>query len=296
MHKPVLLQEVLEILNPKLGKKYIDATVNGGGHAMAIIERIGPTGKLLGIDWDCGLIQELGIRNKELGVQNIKLVCDNFSNIAAIAKDHDFIKVDGILFDLGFSSYHIEKSGRGFSFMRDEPLDMRYNPEKNALTAEKIVNEWSGEKLEEILQRFGEERLARRIADGIVRERKVSRIVTTEKLVAIITQSVPRSYARGRLHQATRTFQALRIAVNNELENLAKALKDSIKLLAPAGKLIVISFHSLEDRIVKRFFKENSSLFHIITKKPMIASRKEIKINPRGRSAKLRVVERVSKG
>lgn len=294
MHTPVLLQEVLEIFNPQLGEKYIDATINGGDHAQAVLEKIGSRGKLLGIDWDCGLLER--IKNQELRVKNVKFVCGNYRDIGEIANGNGFEKVNGILFDLGFSSYHIEQSGRGFSFLRDEPLDMRYNPEKNALTAEKIVNEWSGEKLEEILQRYGEERLARRITEGIVRERKISRILTTEKLVAVITQSVPRRYVMDRLHPATRTFQALRIAVNNELENLAKALEDSIKLLAPSGKLIVISFHSLEDRIVKRFFKKNSDMLHIITKKPVIASRKEIKINPRGRSAKLRAVEIATSG
>lgn len=291
IHRPVLLQEVLRVLNPKEGETFIDATVNGGGHAKAILERIGPSGKVLGIDWDCGLIEKL----KDQKLINLKLICDNYANIKSIVGEHNLGEVSGIIFDLGFSSHHLEEARRGFSFLKNENLDMRYNISENELTAAKIVNNWPEKAIEDILRQYGEERFARSIARGIARERSEKKVSTTGELVGIISKSVPRAYLKRRIHPATKTFQALRIAVNSELENLEKALKDSVSILKPGGKIAVISFHSLEDRIAKNFFKESvkSGLLNILTKKPLVADWEEKALNSRARSAKLRTAERV---
>ncbi len=267
MHIPVLQKEVIEYLDPQLNESFIDCTINGGGHARAILERIKPRGKVLGIEWD----EEIC---KKLKLGNLIVINDSYVNLKNIAKD--FSPVNGILFDLGMSSWHLEESGRGFSFLKNEPLDMRYSL-SNELTAEKIVNNYSLKEIEKIIKEYGEERFAKRIAKAIVENRPIK---TTFQLRDII--KIP----RGKVHPATRTFQALRIAVNNELENLEKALPQAEELLAPGGRLVVISFHSLEDRIVKNFFK-NSNL-NILTKKPIKCSEQELKINPRSRSAKLR--------
>lgn len=295
IHRPVLLQEVLRVLDPKEGETFIDATINGGGHAKAILERIGPSGKVLGIDWDCGLIKELRIKDQESRIKNLILTCDNYANIKSIVGEHNLGEVSGIIFDLGFSSHHLEEARRGFSFLKNENLDMRYNVSENELTAAKIVNNWPEKAIEDILRRYGEERFARSIARGIARERSEKKVSTTGELVGIISKSVPRAYLKRRIHPATKTFQALRIAVNSELENLEKALKDSVLILKPGGKIAVISFHSLEDRIVKNFFKEGvkSGLLNILTKKPLVADREEKALNSRARSAKLRTAERV---
>ncbi len=291
VHKPVLLREVLEIFNPEPGQIYIDATINGGGHGKEILDGVGESGKVLGIDWDCQLLEELNNTN----LKNLELVCGNYANLKNIAESAGFKKVDGILFDLGFSSYHPARSGRGFSFQKNEPLDMRYNLPSNELTAEKIINTWSGEAIENMLRAYGEEQFAGRIARGILQERKNKKITTTGKLAKVVAQNVPGWYLRKRIHPATKTFQALRIAVNKELENLEKALPQAIELLKPAGKLIVISFHSLEDRIVKNFFKQKDreKLLKVLTNKPLVSSWPEIKVNPRARSAKLRAAQKL---
>ncbi|MFY9462954.1 MAG: 16S rRNA (cytosine(1402)-N(4))-methyltransferase RsmH, partial [Candidatus Sungiibacteriota bacterium] len=271
------------------GQTFIDATVNGGGHARAIAEYISPAGKVIGIDWDCDLIRESGIKNQELGITNITLVCDTYVNIKAIAENQGVRTVDGILFDLGFSSHHLERSERGFSFLRDEPLDMRYNSEDNQLIAERIVNTWQEEEITKILWEYGEERWARRIARGIAEARAKKKIVSSKELADIIVRSIPR-HASNRIHPATRTFQALRIAVNSELESLERVLPLAWELLVPGGRLVVISFHSLEDRMVKIFFKEQEKqgTVRMLTKKPIRASYEEIRVNPRSRSARLR--------
>lgn len=288
IHKPVLLKEVLEIFNPQPGQNYIDATINGGEHAREIQKRIEPGGKLLGIDWDCDLIQEL--RFKFQG-SRFELVCDNYRNLKEIVRKHHFQPVHGILLDLGFSTYHLTQSKRGFSFLLNEPLDMRYHKE-NALTAEKIVNTWTGKAIEDLLREYGEERFARRITDAVLQRRRVQKISTTAELVRIIVQSVPRSYAGGKIHPATRVFQALRIAVNQELGNLSSVLPDCIDILAKEGKMVIISFHSLEDRIVKQFFnkQQKEGTVKIIYKKPLQPSEEEIRENPSSRSAKLRAI------
>ena len=295
MHTPVLLKEVLDILDPKAGAVYVDMTVNGGGHARAIAEHIAPEGKVIGIDWDSDLIEQLRMKNQESGIENMDLVCDNYARILAIAEKYDLADVDGILFDLGFSSFHTDQSGRGFSFMRDEPLDMRYNKTGNALTAEKIINHDSRQAIENIIRAYGEERFAGRIAASIVAARGERAIRSTRDLAGIISRSVPAPYRRGRIHPATRTFQALRIAVNRELENLETALQNSLTLVRSGGVIVVISFHSLEDRIVKTFFKEKSAagIMEIITKKPLRASHAETTNNPRARSALLRAARKI---
>lgn len=295
VHTPVLLQEILALLNPKPGEQFIDATINGGGHARALAERVGPTGKIVGIDWDCDLIEELRIKNIELRRENIKLICDNYAHLRSIVAKHHLVPSHGILLDLGFSSHHIEDSKRGFSFLRNEPLDMRYNTKDNALTAEKIINTWSGESIEILIRDYGEERYARSITRGILEVRRIQKITTTDKLAALVSKSIPRRSLKHSMHPATRTFQALRIAVNRELENLKRVLPDLADILCPHGRVAIISFHSLEDRIVKNFFKEAAHKKHmrIITKKPLIATRSEIADNPRARSAKLRVAEKL---
>jgi len=290
IHIPVLKKEVLEFLNPKPNENFVDCTVGQAGHTIAIIEAIGPKGKVLGIDWDKENIEDLKATAQELKIKNrLILANDNFSNLKEIVKREHFSKVSGILFDLGFSSWHIEKSGKGFSFQKKEPLDMRYNL-NNSLTAEKILNYWSFYEIKKILQDYGEEKFAENIAKKIIEKRKEKEIKNTFQLVEIIKTAVPQWYIRQKIHFVTRTFQALRIAVNNELENLKKALPQALEILEVGGRLVVISFHSLEDRIVKNFFKENKEKIKILTKKPILPSLEEIKNNSRSRSAKLRAI------
>ena len=295
VHIPVLQKEVIKYLEPKPNENFIDCTINGGGHALAILEETAPKGRLLGIDWDKNQILNLKSQfpTTKFGSRLI-LVCDNFVNLKEIVKKQNFKQVQGIIFDLGLSSWHLEKSGRGFSFLRNEPLDMRYNPE-NPLTAEKIVNYWSEPEIERILKEYGEERYARKIAKEIVKERKLKPIKTTQRLVTIIRNSIPLKYQHFKIHFATRTFQALRIAVNSELENLKIVLPQTLEILKKGGRLVIISFHSLEDRIVKNFFRERflEGKLEILTKKPIIPNKKEIKINPRSRSAKLRAIKKI---
>jgi len=296
VHIPVLQKEVLKSLVPEPNQNFIDCTIGEGGHALAILEEILPDGRILGIDCAPELISKLKpqiIKFKK----NFFLVCDNFTNLKKIVKKYNFKQVSGILFDLGISSWHLEKSGRGFSFLRNEPLDMRYHVKSNnkyqkskSLIGEKIVNDWPEKKLEKILREYGEERFAKRIAREIIESRKIRPIKTTFQLVKIIKKAVPRWYERGRIHPATRTFQALRIAVNDELKNLEKTLPQALEILEPQGRLVVISFHSLEDRIVKNFLKNQAKkkLLKVLTKKPVRPTIIEIEVNPRSRSAKLR--------
>jgi len=307
MHIPVLQKEVLEIFDPKPNQNFIDCTIGEGGHSLAILEKTAPEGKILGIDWDQEMIKSLMSKVESLKLRRrLILVNDSFVNLKEIVKKESFKDVKGILLDLGISSWHLEKSGRGFSFQQDEPLDMRYN-QNSKLTAEKILNEWSEKEIEKILKEYGEERFAKRISKKIVEERKIKPIRTTFQLVEIIKKAIPSWYhtrfsGYPKIHFATRTFQALRIAVNDELENLKKVLPQALEILERNGKLVVISFHSLEDRIVKNFFKDYSHgriripersevapfACKIITKKPIRPSAEEMKSNPRSRSARLR--------
>jgi len=284
-HKPVLLKEVIQYLDPKPGENFIDCTVGGGGQALAILKKIAPRGEILGIDFSQEAIGslKLKIKNEKLK-SNLILICDNFANLKQIVEKENFGPIQGILLDLGLSSDLLENSGRGFSFQKDEILDMRFNPEKQSLTAEKILNQWSEEELFKIFQEYGEERFSKQIARKITKERKRIKINRTFQLANLIKETLgPRFHIKS----LARIFQALRIAVNDELENLRKVLSQTVDLLQPGGKIVVISYHSLEDRIVKRFFRSEPRL-QILTKKPIQSSRQEIKNNPRARSAKLR--------
>lgn len=291
VHVPVLRKEVLDFWNPKADENFVDCTIGEGGHAFAILERILPNGKLLGIDWTRELIEGLKARAGNLN-KNLILVCDNFANLKSIVERHGFGQVSGVLFDLGLSSWHLEKSGRGFSFSRDEPLDMRF---QGGITAQEVVNTWPQKELEKILKEYGEERFAKRIASEIVQSRKKEPITSTLQLVTIVERVAPYWYQKRRIHPATKTFQALRIAVNDELNNLRRALPQAIEILKPGGRLVVISFHSLEDRIVKNFLRENArkGLLKVLTKKPVKPSAEEVKFNSRSRSARLRAAVKI---
>jgi 16S rRNA (cytosine1402-N4)-methyltransferase len=294
-HVSVLQKEILEIFDPKPNQNFIDCTIGEGGHALAILEKTAPEGKILGIDWDQEMIKSLKSKVETLKLsKRLILVNDSFANLKEIVGKENFKDVEGILLDLGLSSWHLEKSGKGFTFQKDEFLDMRYGG-NSELTAEKILNKWPEKEIEKILREYGQERFAKKISKKIFEERKIKPIRTTLQLVEIIKRATPSWYHHKKIHFATRTFQALRIAVNDELENLKKVLPQAIEILEKDGKLVVISFHSLEDRIVKNFFKENSKkgLCKIMTKKPMRPSDEEIKINPRSRSAKLRTIQKL---
>ena len=290
IHEPVLLNEVLEVLNPQPGQLFIDGTANGGGHTLAILERIKPNGRVLAIDKDRDLVEKLR-------ADGITPVCGSYGDIKKIADDHGFYQVSGILLDLGYSSHHLERSGRGFSFQKDEPLIMRYETESDlgtGLTARDAVNQFSERDLADIFYRYGEERLSRRIAKSIYLARKKKKIETTKELADIVALAYPKKFFY-KIHPATKVFQALRVFVNNELGELENALPQALETLAPGGKIAVISFHSLEDRIVKNFFKaeKDKGIINIITKKPLISGDDEIRDNPRARSAKMRVAEKI---
>lgn len=274
-HIPVLKKEVLQYLNPENNKNIIDCTIDGGGHSYVILEKNKPGGKVLGIELDKELCQKLE------NLDRLIIVNDSYVNLKKIVGKNNFIPVNGILFDLGMSSWQIEESGRGFTFQKNEPLDMRYDISRD-LTAGKIVNQWPEDKIADILKRYGEERFAEKIAKNIIKARPLK---TTFDLVKAIGWR-----RKGRIHPATRVFQALRITANNELECLERSLSQAEEILAPKGRLVVISFHSLEDRIVKNFFKKSN--LRILTKKPITALSEEIKSNPRARSAKLRAGEK----
>ncbi len=288
MHLPVLKKEALEYLDPKPGEKFIDCTFGEGGHAMVILEKISPEGKLLGIDRDPVQISKF----KNIDKKRLVLVCGSFADLKEIIKERGFDKADGILMDLGVSSWHLEESERGFSFKKKEPLDMRYDI-KDRLTAEKILNFWSKQDIEKILREYGQEPFARKIAESIVSSRKIAPLKNTFQLIEAVREALPGRFLKGKRHFATRTFQALRMAVNGELESLQRALPQALEILAPGGRMAVISFHSLEDRIVKNFFKEKKEFLQILTKKPVVPSFSEIKQNPRARSAKLRAIKKI---
>ena len=287
IHKPVLVKEVLEYLSPKPNENFIDCTVGEGGHAEVILEKTGLNGKVLGIDLD-----QNQINNCKLNLAKFKeraiLVNDSYGNLKDIVEKNSFEPVNGILLDLGMSSAQLE-STRGFSFQKDQPLDMRYNNISD-LTAEIIINDWQEEQIKKILEEYGEERFAKQIAKKITEERKSRRIKSTFQLTDIIKKAIPAKFQNNRIHCATRTFQALRIAVNGELNNLEKVLPKIVSILEPQGRLAIISFHSLEDRLVKNFLKnkEKERNIKILTKSPITADFEELRKNSRSRSAKLR--------
>lgn len=284
-HRPVMLEETIEALQVQPGGRYIDCTVGEGGHAVAILEASAPGGLLLGLDVDPEAIEIARARLKKFG-KNCFLVQENFRQLGEICQRYNFHPVHGVLFDLGVSSLQLEREGRGFSFQREAPLDMRFDP-REPLTAEDIVNHLPEEELALILQKYGEERHSHRIARCIVRNRPIK---TTLQLAELVSRAVDGK--RGRIHPATRTFQALRIAVNHELENLSLALKAAVSVLGPGGRLVVISFHSLEDRLVKNFMRQERGL-QVMHKKVLRPSPEEVQRNPRSRSARLRVAERL---
>jgi len=301
-HVPVLLNETLEALNLKPGVRVVDGTLGDAGHSDAILKAIGPTGKLLGIDAD----PEAVLSAKQFlypYADQVIFVRENFSHLKKIVIENNFFPVSAILLDLGWSTPQFTQRHRGFSFQNNEPLDMRYSamldPDKR--TAAEIVNEEDEEQLEHIFRMFGEEHLSREIAEAIGEKRKEKKIETTSELVEIIlevyrkklhsTKEIPWI---GGLHPATKVFQALRIAVNEELHVLESVLPQALEMLASGGRLAVITFHSLEDRIVKHFFKsQEHKIIQIISKKPITCGEEEFQVNPPSRSAKLRVVEKI---
>jgi 16S rRNA (cytosine1402-N4)-methyltransferase len=306
VHIPVLLDEVIEGLQARRGGNFIDCTVGLGGHAAAILEKISPSGRLLGIDADPEAIK---VSQDKLGNygEAVTLVNDNFVNLEAICERYHFHPVDGILFDLGVSSLQLDTAERGFSFHLDAPLDMRFDPEQE-LSASDIVNTFSEQELARLIEKYGEERHSRRIARHIVQNRPVA---TTVELARLVEQASVAPTRRGKIHPATRTFMALRIAVNSELQNLEQALNQTPNLLRPGGRLTVISYHSLEDRIVKQFMRYAASsclcppgtiicrcghvpTLKLISRKVIKPTSLEIESNPRSRSAKLRIAERLN--
>jgi len=296
MHQPVLVKEVVENLKLEKGDRVIDCTFGQGGHTFAIWEKIKPNGRILAIERDPQLVEAGLEKIKALGLEDkIILKNRNFIHLKELVEEERFGQVQAVLFDLGVCAWHFEESKRGFSFQRCEFLDMRYNPYENEITAYEIINKRPESDLKEFFQRYGEERFAQRIARRIVEERKLRSIENTTQLVEIIRRAVPKWYRYKRIHWATKVFQALRIWVNQELENLKLALPQALDVLEKNGRLVVISYHSLEDRIVKNFLKEKSKegLIKIITKKPIIPTHEELQQNPRSRSAKLRVGEKI---
>lgn len=306
-HISVLRDECIEGLKIRPDGIYVDGTLGGAGHAAEVLKRLGPDGRLIGIDQD-----EVAVANgqEKLGMfSNVTIVRDNFRNFAAIMETLGIQTVDGVLLDLGVSSKQLDDGERGFSYMQDAPLDMRMD-RRNPRTAAEIVNQYSQEELRKIIQDFGEERWSSRIASFIVQEREKKPIRTTGDLVRIIKEAVPKGARQDGPHPAKRTFQALRIEVNQELSILEGAIRDMAERLSPGGRICILTFHSLEDRIVKQTFRslENpctcpkdfpvcvcgkKQVLRVITRKPILPGVEEVKENPRSRSAKLRIAERV---
>ncbi len=294
-HTPVMLQEVLKYLNLAPGKVVLDATIGTAGHSLGILERILPGGRLIGIDCDQ---ESLELSRRRLA--NFSASCEfsqgNFCDMDMALKNLGVSCVDGILFDLGVSSFQLSEPGRGFSFQKDGPLDMRLDRE-NSISAYDLINNLNKDELSALLWNFGEERWHNRIAHLLVEERQKRPISTTLQLASIVILAIPYRYRHKhyRIHPATRAFQAVRIAVNRELEVLETALDKAVSLLKEKARICVISFHSLEDRIVKRSFKKFSAAgrINIITPKPIIVSEAEVRANPASRSSKLRVAEKI---
>ncbi|MCL4360996.1 16S rRNA (cytosine(1402)-N(4))-methyltransferase RsmH [Candidatus Dependentiae bacterium] len=288
-HKSVLVNEVLEYLNPQPNKIYVDVTFGGGGHTRAISQSE-PKCKVIAIDWDNVAIEKNGPELQEEFGDRIKLIWGNFAQIVYLLKKEGISKVDGILADFGTSQYQITKRP-GFSFSRSTPLDMRMSPGHQKVTAQDIINKASEAELIKIFKDYGEEPFARRIAKAICLERKKKRFDDTLQLAELVKKTVPQ--INKKIHPATKVFQALRIAVNKELEQIKALLHHSIQLLNPEGRIVCISFHSLEDRIVKQFFKEHEQELKNLTQKVVTATEEEIKKNPSSRSAKLRAAEKI---
>lgn len=306
-HKSVLLNECIEGLNIKKDGIYVDGTLGGAGHSSEIAARLSENGRLIGIDQDTNALKAAGERLSQYN--NITLVHDNFSNIKNILKQVECYKVDGFLLDLGVSSHQLDEPERGFSYMHDAPLDMRMNTSRN-FSAYDIVNTYSAEKLNKIISEYGEERWAKRIAEFIVCEREEKPVNTTFELVSIIKKAIPKGARQDGPHPAKRTFQAIRIEVNTELEILKDTITEMSKALTKNGRICIITFHSLEDRIVKNVFRElenpcdcprempicvcgKQPILKVITRKPIVPTEDELTENHRSRSAKLRISERI---
>lgn len=297
MHISVLTKEVLEFLSPQSGQKFIDATAGAGGHSLAILKKIAPDGKLLAIDLDRDALARVAKRIETESPNlksNLILAQGNFADIEKIAAAKGLIAVDGVVADLGLSSDQLGMSGRGFSFQKDEPLDMRFDI-RQKLTAREIINQWLPADLERIFREYGEEKFSRRIAQSIIKRRQIKPILTTQELVEAIASAVPARHKNARIHFATRIFQALRISTNDELGNLERFISQAIDTLKSGGRLAIISFHSLEDRIVKNLFRQaaKNSQGKILTKKPLSPMADEQVENPRSRSAKMRVIQKL---
>ena len=303
-HTSVLLTETLDLLNLQANTHIIDGTLGLGGHSLEILKRIGPKGKLMAFDQDGANLAVAKERLKDYSSQTI-FIHDNFETMAEACKKHKF-QPDAILLDLGLSSPHIDEADRGFSFQKDGPLDMRFD-KRQELTAEIVVNSTKEDDLADIIYEYGDERRSRPIARAIVLARKEKRITSTAQLAEIIKKT---SKGRAKIHPATQTFQALRIFVNRELDVLQRVLEDSLKLLKKGGRIVVISYHSLEDRMVKNFFRDQTKTcicpqelvicqcnfektLYILTRKPIMPNGDEVSLNPRARSAKLRAAERI---
>ncbi|MEK6726092.1 MAG: 16S rRNA (cytosine(1402)-N(4))-methyltransferase RsmH [Deltaproteobacteria bacterium] len=307
-HIPVLLNEALEFLEPESGGIYVDGTLGMGGHTSEILKRSYPDGRVIGIDRDTEALKIASVRLQEFG-DRVSLMHGNFSEMGRIAHELGIKEVDGILLDVGVSSLQIDTDIRGFSFLRDAPLDMRMDT-TCGITAGDIVNNYSPKELQELLWKFGEESYARRIVREIIKAREISRIATTRELARIVERSIPRRDWPREIHPATKTFQALRIAVNDELGSLERGLDAGMTILKSGGRFCVVSFHSLEDRIVKNRFRDwekpcicppslpvcncgKVKTARVLTKKAVKASDDEITANPRARSARLRVAEKI---
>ena len=296
-HVSVFIDEITTWLVTDRAKTFVDGTVGYGGHGERLLERAGDGAVLVGIDRDDQALVYSRTRLSRFGSRAILLKGD-FVHVKQLLRSVEISSVDGALFDLGVSSPQLDDAHRGFSFQEDGPLDMRMDQSTGA-TAGELVNSLPESELADLIFQYGEERFSRRIARAIVRTRERKPLVSTQELTAVIKDSVPAAYRHGRIHCATRTFQALRIAVNRELDVLEPAIRDAVDMLRPGGRLAVISFHSLEDRIVKHTFRALAERPHpqvaVLTKKPQVPSDAECQANPRARSAKLRVVERLSK-
>jgi len=290
IHCSVLPAETLKFLAPRSDGIYVDGTLGLGGHTEAILKKSSPGGRVIAFDWDEAAIEKSRERLKPFG-DRLTIIRRNFSEIVEGLTEVGIDKVDGILIDIGLSSLQLDMGERGFSFQRDEPLDMRMDIRRK-ITAASILADCSEQELADIFYYYGEEKQARRIASHIVKERVAGRLETSRQLAALVARAVPRPFHPKRIHVATRVFQALRIAVNTELENLAAILENGVSCLSPGARFCVISFHSLEDRMVKRKFRENIEL-RVLTKKPVVAGSEEKEQNRRSRSARMRVAEKI---
>ena len=290
VHIPVLAQEVLDWLKPRASGLYIDATLGLGGHSSLILEKSAPSGRVIGFEWDEQAAAMAADRLLEFGTR-FQLVSASYADILAQCTILGIQQIDGIVVDLGVSSLQLDTPERGFSFMADAPLDMRMD-NRGRITAQDLVNSLREEELADILYVYGEERQSRRVARFLVEARQERPLTTTRQLADIVSRAIPARYHPKRIHVATKVFQALRIAVNRELDNVVRLLTDIPNLLAPGARVCMITFHSLEDRIVKQALNNNSA-YEVLTKKPHRPTPLEMKRNPRSRSAKLRVAEKI---